>query len=60
MRASLQSTPCSATLLRESKASGRTSGPERCVGLDDALRAYTVNAARKDFAEQWKGSVEAG
>jgi len=49
-----------AMMLRESKASGRTSGPEQCVGLAEALRAYTVNAARQDFAEEWKGSVEAG
>lgn len=49
-----------AMMLRESRASGRPSGPEQCVGLADALRAYTVNAARQDFAEAWKGSVEAG
>lgn len=24
------------------------------------LRAYTINAARQDFAEEWKGTVEAG
>ncbi|MFD0547245.1 amidohydrolase family protein [Streptomyces mexicanus] len=47
-------------LLRESKASGRPSGPEQCVGLEEALRAYTVNAARQDFAETWKGSIEPG
>jgi predicted amidohydrolase YtcJ len=47
-------------LLRESKASGRQSGPEQCVGLADALRAYTINAARQDFAEGWKGSIEPG
>ncbi|MFJ8109530.1 amidohydrolase [Streptomyces sp. NPDC096132] len=49
-----------AMLLRESKASGRTSGPEQRVGLADALRAYTVHPARQDFAEEWKGTVEAG
>ncbi|MER5221880.1 amidohydrolase [Streptomyces flaveus] len=49
-----------AMLLRESKASGRQSGGEQCVGLAEALRAYTVNAARQDFAESWKGSVEVG
>jgi predicted amidohydrolase YtcJ len=49
-----------AMLLRESKASGRPSGPEQCVGLEEALRAYTVNAARQDFAETWKGSIEPG
>lgn len=36
------------------------SGPEQCVGLAEALRAYTVNAARQDFAEERKGTVEAG
>ncbi|WP_338894566.1 amidohydrolase [Streptomyces sp. TG1A-60] len=47
-------------LLRESKASGRVSGPEQCVELAEALRAYTINPARQDFAEGWKGSVEVG
>jgi len=47
-------------LLRESRASGRASGPEQCVGLAEALRAYTINAARQDFADDWKGSVEVG
>ncbi|MGW1272211.1 amidohydrolase, partial [Streptomyces sp. NPDC002491] len=50
----------SAMLLRESKASGRPSGPEQCVPLADALRAYTVHPARQDFAEEWKGSIEVG
>ncbi|GAA2475764.1 amidohydrolase [Streptomyces longisporus] len=49
-----------AMMLRESKASGRPSGPDQCVGLAEALRAYTVNAARQDFAEKRKGTVEAG
>ncbi|KUO19530.1 amidohydrolase [Streptomyces dysideae] len=49
-----------AMLLRESKASGRPSGPEQCVDLAEALRAYTANPARQDFAEDWKGSVEPG
>jgi predicted amidohydrolase YtcJ len=49
-----------AMMLRESKASGRQSGPEQCVDLAEALRAYTINPARQDFAEDWKGSVEAG
>ncbi|WP_330241440.1 amidohydrolase [Streptomyces sp. NBC_00525] len=49
-----------AMLLRESKATGRVSGPEQCVPLETALRAYTVNAARQDFAESWKGTVEPG
>jgi predicted amidohydrolase YtcJ len=28
--------------------------------LAEALRAYTINAARQDFAESWKGSLEVG
>jgi predicted amidohydrolase YtcJ len=47
-------------MLRESKASGRSSGPEQCVPLADALRAYTVNAAWQDFADDWKGTIEPG
>ncbi|MGI5420588.1 amidohydrolase [Actinomadura luteofluorescens] len=49
-----------AMLLRESKASGRTFGPGERVGLPDAVRAYTSNAAWQDFAEDWKGSLEPG
>ncbi|MHC5902935.1 amidohydrolase [Streptomyces sp. S6] len=47
-------------LLRESKASGRPSGPDQCVSLPTALRAYTSNPARQDFADDWKGTVEPG
>ncbi|MEV5705025.1 amidohydrolase [Actinoallomurus sp. NPDC052274] len=49
-----------AMLLRESKGSGRVYGPDERVGLADAVRAYTVNAAWQDFAEDWKGSLEPG
>ncbi|MFD8614170.1 amidohydrolase [Streptomyces sp. NPDC059631] len=49
-----------AMMLRESKATGRVSGPGQCVPLETALRAYTVNAAQQDFAESWKGTLEAG
>ncbi|MEU5592791.1 amidohydrolase [Streptomyces sp. NPDC020298] len=47
-------------MLRESRAGGRTSGPDQCVPLADALRAYTVNAAWQDFADDWKGTIEPG
>ncbi|MEV3967330.1 amidohydrolase [Streptomyces sp. NPDC050698] len=47
-------------MLRESKASGRPSGPEQCVPLADALRAYTSTPAWQDFADDWKGTVEPG
>lgn len=49
-----------AMLLRESKAGGRTFGPGERVGLPDAVRAYTANAARQDFAEDWKGTLAPG
>ncbi|MFD0889333.1 amidohydrolase, partial [Streptosporangium algeriense] len=47
-------------MLRESKATGKVSGADQCVDLATALRAYTINPARQDFAESWKGSVEVG
>ncbi|MFF7177649.1 amidohydrolase family protein [Streptomyces sp. NPDC008121] len=47
-------------LLRESKGSGRVSGPGQRIGLAEAIRTYTVDAAWQDFAEDWKGSLEVG
>jgi predicted amidohydrolase YtcJ len=47
-------------VLRESKASGRVSGPDQRITLIEALRTYTTAAARQDFAETWKGSLEPG
>jgi predicted amidohydrolase YtcJ len=47
-------------MLRESKATGRRSGPEQCVDLASALRAYTAHAAWQDFADDWKGTIEPG
>nr|WP_197973810.1 MULTISPECIES: amidohydrolase [Streptomyces] len=47
-------------MLRESKASGRPSGPDQCVPLADALRAYTATPAWQDFADDWKGTIEPG
>ncbi|MER7894632.1 amidohydrolase [Streptomyces sp. NPDC096046] len=49
-----------AMMLRESKASGRTSGPEQRVTLAEALRAYTATPAWQDFADDWKGTIEPG
>ncbi|MEU0895980.1 amidohydrolase [Streptomyces massasporeus] len=49
-----------AMMLRESKASGRPSGPEQCVPLADALRAYTSTAAWQDFADDFKGTLAPG
>ncbi|MGO4384712.1 amidohydrolase [Specibacter sp. RAF43] len=50
----------STMILRKGKASGEVSGPEQCIGLEAALRTYTINPAWQDFAEEWKGSLEAG
>ena len=47
-------------VLRESKASGRVSGPEQRITLMEALRTYTSAAAWQDFADEWKGSLEPG
>ncbi|MEV4950103.1 amidohydrolase [Streptomyces sp. NPDC053755] len=47
-------------LLRESKGTGRISGPDQRIGLAEAIRTYTVDAAWQDFAEDWKGSLEVG
>lgn len=49
-----------AALTRVAGSSGRVSGPEQRVGLDDALRAYTRSPAWQDFAEGWKGTLEVG
>lgn len=49
-----------AAVLRESKASGRVSGPEHRITVREALRGYTVTAAWQDRAESWKGTLEVG
>jgi predicted amidohydrolase YtcJ len=49
-----------AMLLRESKATGRVSGRDEVVDLTTAVRAYTIEPAWQDFAEDWKGSLEPG
>jgi predicted amidohydrolase YtcJ len=50
----------SAMMLRESKATGRVSGPEEVVGLESAICAYTTTPAWQDFAETWKGTLLPG
>ncbi|MEU8956570.1 amidohydrolase [Streptomyces sp. NPDC048518] len=47
-------------VLRESKAGGRVSGPEKRITLAEAIRTYTIDAAWQDFADDWKGSLEPG
>ncbi|CAL9644295.1 N-substituted formamide deformylase [Streptomyces sp. enrichment culture] len=49
-----------ATMLTRQTRSGRVSGADQRIGLDEALRTYTVDAAWQDFADDWKGSLEVG
>jgi predicted amidohydrolase YtcJ len=47
-------------VLRESKATGKPSGPEQCITVPEAIRTYTINGAWLDHKENIKGSIEAG
>ena len=47
-------------ILRESKATGKVSGPEQRITMEEAIRAYTVNGAWQDHMENIKGSIEVG
>jgi predicted amidohydrolase YtcJ len=47
-------------VLRESKATGKSSGPEQCISVADAITTYTINGAWLDHMENIKGSIEGG
>lgn len=47
-------------VLRKSKATGETYGPEERISLLDALETYTTNGAWQDRAEAWKGALAPG
>ena len=47
-------------VLRESKATGKTSGPEQCITVQEAIQTYTINGAWLDHKEDIKGSLEIG
>jgi predicted amidohydrolase YtcJ len=47
-------------LLREAKASGKVSGPEQCINVEEAIRMYTINGAWQDHMENIKGPIEVG
>lgn len=47
-------------VLRESLVSGAVSGPEECITVEEAIRAYTINGAYQDHMEDIKGSIEVG
>jgi predicted amidohydrolase YtcJ len=49
-----------AAVLRESLGSGKVSGPEECITVEEAIRTYTINGAWQDGMEDIKGSIEVG
>jgi predicted amidohydrolase YtcJ len=49
-----------AALLREGLGSGKVSGPEECISVEEAIRTYTINGAWQDHMEDVKGSIEVG
>lgn len=57
--------PTSATMglqmmMTRKDVSGKSVWPEETVGLEDALRAYTVNGAYASFQEDRKGTLKTG
>ena len=49
-----------AAVTRESKASGKVSGPEERLNREEAIRTYTIEGAWLDHSEHLKGSIEVG
>jgi len=49
-----------AAVLRESKATGKVSGPEQCISREEAIRTYTMGGAWQDHMDSIKGSIEIG
>jgi len=49
-----------AAVLREGLVSGKVSGPQECITVEEAIRSYTINGAWQDRMEDIKGSIEVG
>lgn len=49
-----------AIMTRQSMATGEVFGEAERIGLDEALRTYTVAGAWQDRAEHWKGTLASG
>ncbi len=45
---------------RKSQADGEVYGPDETIGIEDALRSYTINGAFLTYDEDTRGSLEAG
>ncbi len=49
-----------AAVLRKGLNSGKVSGPQECISVEEAIRTYTINGAWQDHMEDIKGSIEVG
>lgn len=49
-----------AAVLREGLVSGKVSGPQECITVEEAIQSYTINGAWQDRMEDIKGSIEVG
>jgi predicted amidohydrolase YtcJ len=49
-----------ALLTRRDQATGIVYGPDETLGIEDALRTYTINGAYLTYEEDFKGSLEVG
>jgi predicted amidohydrolase YtcJ len=47
-------------VLRKDKATGEVLGPEQCISIEQAIKAYTINGAWQDHMEKIRGSIEVG
>lgn len=47
-------------VLREDKATGKVSGPQQCITVEETIRTYTIEGAWQDHQENIKGSIEVG
>jgi predicted amidohydrolase YtcJ len=49
-----------ALLTRRDQTSGKVFGPDETLGIEDALRSYTINGAKMTYDEKQRGSLEVG
>ena len=47
-------------MVNRTTAEGKAYGPKQRCTVDQALRAFTLGSANAEFAEEHKGSIEAG